>query len=186
MVTSGKPPRPFGLSLAILVCVLLFTVVPLVVTMILFYINGYFERTGDGAMSGLLITNFSTAPLVVVMFGAILFAFVAIFAWRGRPKSMRYIFPLSVGIAPLLLFVVSILPALTSAPSLQQGIDSSLELSRQLLSGYSGTLFIAATYSIWFCNRWSARAFFRGYYSKSDLEKMRELAIPVPLQSVPE
>jgi hypothetical protein len=180
MVTASKPPRPFGLSLAILVCGLLFTVVPLVVTMILFYINGYFERTSDGAMSGMLITNFSIAPLVILMFGAILFAFVAIFTWIGRPKVMRYVFPFSVAITPLLLFIFSILPTLTSAPSLQQGIDSSLELSRQLLTGYSGALFIAAIYSIWFCNRWSARAFFRGYYTKNDLEKMRELAIPIP------
>ncbi len=173
-----KPPRPFGLTLAILTAWLLFTIIPLVISMIVFYINSYVYKDAEsGGVGGTSVTNFQPLPYVFVMAIAILFAFVGIFAWRGRPKQMRLVFPMLVVLMTLVTVLGIVIPTITATPTLSQGIDSSIDLTRRVLSGYSGMVVICSVYSIWFCNRWSARAFFRGYYLDKDRETMVTLGI---------
>jgi len=94
-----RPPRPFGLTLAIMVAWLLFTLIPLAITALVFYINQYVYRDAfTGAMSGFALTNFQVLPFVVVIVAAVLMGFVGLFTWRGRPAFMRVVFPLTVGV----------------------------------------------------------------------------------------
>jgi hypothetical protein len=173
-----KPPRPFGLTLAILTAWLLFTIVPLVISMIVFYINSYVYKDPEtGGVGGLTMTNFQSAPYIFVMMVAILFAFVGVFAWRGRPRQMRFVFPAFVVAISLVTVLGIVIPSVTATPTLQQGIDSSQDLARRVLSGYSGATIVCAMYTLWFCNRWSARAFFRGYYLDKDREQMTHLGM---------
>lgn len=163
-----KPSRPFGLTLAILTAWMLFTVIPMVVTLLIFSINSYIYRDDSGGMSGTAISNFQTAPYAGVMAASILMAFVGIFTWTGRPRQMRVIFPATVALYTLITVLGVVLPIITSTPTLQQGLDSSRTVIEQVLSGFSGLSLICTAYCLWFCNRWSARAFFRGYYTEHD------------------
>lgn len=164
-----KPSRPFGLMLAILTAWMLFTVIPLVVTMLTFSISSYIYRdTTTGALSGTSISNFQPGPYILIIAAAVFMAFVGIFAWRGRPARMRVILPVTVGLYTAVTVLGVLIPALTTSPSLAQGLDSSQGVAEKVLSGYSGMTLLFSVYCAWFCNRWSSRAFFRGYYTEKD------------------
>jgi magnesium-transporting ATPase (P-type) len=177
----GKPSRPFGLSLAITAGLILFTVLPLTVTALLLYIRSYIYRNEGGALGGASVTNVSDTPFVILIVVGIFFLFVSIFAWRGRPRQMRWLYP-AVVLAYTAVVVLGVaLPAVTTPPSLEQGLDSGQDLARRVLSGYSGACLALGVFTVWFANRWSARAFFRGYYTDKDRALMEEMGYTPPV-----
>jgi heme A synthase len=176
----GKPPRPFGLSLAIAAGLILFTLLPLTVTALVLYISSYVYRNAQGALGGASVTNVTDAPFVALMVVGVFFLFVSIFAWRGRPRQMRWLYP-AVVLAYTAVVVLGVaLPAVTTPPSIEQGLDSGQELARRVLSGYSGACIALGVFTAWFANRWSARAFFRGHYTDKDRALMEEMGYTRP------
>ncbi|MFQ3645877.1 MAG: hypothetical protein SNJ54_00875 [Anaerolineae bacterium] len=173
-----KPRRPFGLTLAILAAWLFYTVIPLSITGLIFYINRYVYRDqASGMTSGMALTNFQVLPFTVVIAAAVLMAFVGLFTWIGRPAAMRYVFPALVFSYTLITLLGVLLPLITAQPTLLEGADSGYRVFEALFSGYTGMTLLLTIYTLWFCNRWSARAFFRGYYTEKDKRAMEAIGI---------
>jgi hypothetical protein len=168
-----KPQRPFGLTIAILYTWLVMTIIPLLSVGIVFWLNSYRFNDENGGMGGINISNFSVAPLVITMFFALVIGFIGILTWMGKPNYMRYVFPAMVVIVAMVVFFGNVLPTLTTPPNIADGLDSSQNVSRSGLSAYTVMLLVCAVYVVWFCNRWSARAFFRGYYTDKDLNQLQ-------------
>lgn len=168
MDTQPKPQRPFGVSLAIAACVAVFAILPLMIMLLMTYLHNRVHLPGDGSFSGLSFLGISTPAIVVYAVAAICFLVFAVFAWRGRPAAMRFIFPVVVLIMALLM---SILLVVANTPNnLQQGFDSAEAARQWLREGYLVVILLIVVYVGWFFNRWSARAFFRGYYTQQDID----------------
>jgi hypothetical protein len=175
-----KPSRPFGLTLAILAAWLFFTAIPLSITALIFYISSYVYRDqATGMTSGMSLTNFQVLPFAVVIAAAVLMAFVGLFTWIGRPAAMRFVFPALVFTYTLVTLLGVLLPLLSAPPTLIEGADSGQQVFGVLFSGYTGMTLLLTLYTVWFCNRWSARAFFRGYYTEKDKRAMAEIGIDI-------
>lgn len=173
-----KPPRPFGLTLAILLAWLLFSVIPLTVVGLLFYINSYVYRDAStGGMGGMTLTNFQVLPFAGVIAIAVLMAFVGWFTWLGRPTWMRLAFPLMILLYTGVTLGGVLLPLATTSPTLLEGADSGQGVFEAVFSGYTALAGLLSLYALWFCNRWSVRAFFRGYYTEKDKRAMEALGI---------
>ncbi len=165
--SQSKPKRPFGVSLAILTGVTVFAILPLLITVLFIYLNNRVYLEGDGSFSGLTFLGLSTPSVGTYTAAAILFLGVAFFAWRGRPAAMRFIFPLAVFIMAILMSVL--VGVAGSSTGFQAGIDSA-ETARQVFrEGYVIVILLVVVYISWFFNRWSARAYYRGYYTPEDL-----------------
>src|SRR6185369_13422126 len=92
-----RPPRPFGVTLAIIASLLLFTVFPLMEVGMLLSVRLHFANVtfeGDGPQPFAMGADFLGIPDSTIFLQAVLaliFLVIAIFAWRGRPSFMRYI-----------------------------------------------------------------------------------------------
>jgi hypothetical protein len=173
-----KPGRPFGFTLAILAAWLLFTCIPLMITGLVFYINSYVHRDQTtGFMSGVALTNFQVLPFAVVIAMAVLMGFVGLFAWVGRPAFIRWLFPTAVSAYTAVTLLGVLVPLLASSPTLLEGADSGQQAFEVLFSGYTGITVVLSVYTVWFCNRWSVRAFFRGYYTEKDKREMAAIGL---------
>lgn len=173
-----KPPRPFGLTLAIVMAWILFTLIPFLVTGLVFFINNHVYRdAATGGMSGVKLTNFQVLPFAAVIAAAVLMGFIGWFTWLGRPAFMRIIFPSVVLFYTVVTFAGVLLPLMTASPMLVEGADSGQQVFEVVFSGYTGIAGVSAVYTLWFCNRWSVRAFFRGYYTEKDKRVMEALGI---------
>lgn len=173
------PGRTFGLSLAIVVSVLLFTVMPLVqVSMVLLVemrlanqmtlsLDPDAEAIEPIAMGGDL-RGISDSTLFLQMLFSLGFLIVAVFTWFRRPAGIRYIFVFSVALLTVLTLITSVAPLL-SQPDLMAGLDSGGEISRSLLTGRALLAVLIPLYVLWYVNRAPARAFFRGYYLPHEL-----------------
>lgn len=161
-----RPPRTLGLSLAIILSVILFTILPLlpVIWLILFRIR--ISETcaafgfADDAMCGAELFGVDEPSFVLLGVLGILFLFVAIFAWHGRPPWIRFVMVAAVLLFTLLILVVTLLP-LFAQPDPTQGVSTSLN---ELLCFVWPPFLLIPTYIIWYLNRGPARAFYRGYY----------------------
>lgn len=173
-----KPSRPFGLTLAILAAWLFFTGIPLAVTALIFYVNSYVYRDqATGMTSGMTLTNFQVLPFTAVITASVLMAFVGLFTWIGRPTWMRLVFPSLVFTYTLITMLGVLIPLLSTQPTLLDGADSAQGVFEALFSGYTGMTLLLTLYTVWFCNRWSTRAFFRGYYTEKDKRVMAEIGV---------
>lgn len=159
-----SPPRPLGLSLAIALSVILYTVMPIV--SVIFYVSLQLHFNGidfleNGGAIGTSFTGPGAALLLLHLVYAVIFMVVAIFAWRGKPARIRWIF---VG-AVIVITVISILidlGSMHSATSAAQGIDSAQDLSSTVLTSRIVGSTLVALYVVWYVNRAPARAFYRG------------------------
>src|ERR1700755_3343656 len=92
-----RPHRPFGVTLAIIASLLLFTVFPLMEVALLLSVRIHFSNVkleGDGPQPFAMGTNFLGVPdskIFLQAMIALIFLVIAIFAWRGRPAFMRYV-----------------------------------------------------------------------------------------------
>lgn len=168
-----KPGRTFGLSLAILASVMLFSLLPLMqVSMVLIVQYRITQMVADPlpdaqdvqpiAVGG-DFTGVSDATLFLQTLLGVAFLLVAVFAWMGHPSFIRYVMIAAVCGLTLMTLITSVLP-LVSQPTLQAGLDSGAEIARSLLAGRILLAILVPLYVLWYMNRAPARAFYRGYY----------------------
>ncbi|MAS34349.1 MAG: hypothetical protein CL610_10100 [Anaerolineaceae bacterium] len=160
-----KPGRPLGLSLAILISVVLFSLLPIGQVIFVLSLQRQFESIefleGGGAVGGSL--QVSQTNLIVPVILGILFLLIAILAWRGRPPQIRFVFVAAVIIVTLVTIALST-AGVAQPADVSQGIDSGMQLTSSLMSARVLVSVLVALYVIWYVNRGPARAFFRGHY----------------------
>ncbi|MEZ4667709.1 MAG: hypothetical protein R3E39_07305 [Anaerolineae bacterium] len=171
-----RPLRPFGVTLAILSSLLLFTILPLMEIGIVLLVRLRFmsvQLIDDGiqpvAIGGDFL-GFSPILGVLQTVFAVAFLIIAILAWRGRPPYIRFGMVIAVLGLTLFRFAIIIAPKLVSG-SIENGIDSGASVwdalgLGQLLSGIPILLYVA-----WYMNRAPARAFYRGYFLSDEVDK---------------
>jgi len=168
----NRPERPFGLSIALILSVILFSLWPLTqVGMILlvrqhfanvaytyqFEGQQYTEIASGGDFLGIPQTN-----LLAYAISSLAYLAVAVIAWRGRPPYIRWVLIAAV-ITLTVWRIGSVLVTLTGQASFQAGIDSADQF-RSLLCVQLPFSLLIPVYVLWYVNRGPARAFFRGYY----------------------
>lgn len=172
----GKPARPFGVTLAILLCVLFFSLIPLISVGSRVMIERHITRDQtfvlpDGstveAISGVDEGGALDEGAVRVQIAvSVFFIVVAFFAWRGRSNVMRYLFMAAVvGIALILLYQNFVL---FRDSGFEGGTGEAL--LRFLRNINILFLILLPAYVVWYLNRAPARAFYRGYYLQKELD----------------
>lgn len=173
---SQIPPRTFGITLAILLSVLLFSVIPFLQVGAILLLQ---TRTGvgDGADAPIAVgANFGGVSNEFLIAQAVLgavFLVVAFFAWRGRPSSIRLV--LIIGVIVLTVFYAwDSVTAIFTPPDPQDGLDSAGPVRTLLHLLRLGGNFLVPLYVLWYLNRAPARAFYRGSYLPEDVESQEE------------
>ena len=160
------PGRPFGLILAIILSVLLFTVMPLMQVAFILMLRHRFSEIDfleTGGASGGSIEGVDDIQLVLALVMSVVFLIIAVLAWRGKPKVIRFIFVGAVSLFTLVT-VATTIATLQQEATFQQGIDSSASFFDSLHVVRLLMTVLIALYVIWYVNRAPARAFYRGYY----------------------
>ena len=176
MIKSGtiqKPKRPFGVSLAIVICLLIFVVLPLLEVLFIISVDNMmvFDEVGRSGINVIGMDKFRQQMIWQVAL-AIGFLILIIIAWIGRPPIIRLIFSGAVGLMGLLTVLAQIIPRLTATPTV---MDSSRDVNQPILIFYLVITILITLYSVWYLNRWAARAFYRGYYLPEDIEEMKRI-----------
>lgn len=168
-----KPPRTLGISLAILVSVMLFTVIPLLQVAIVLIFEARTRSidmaalTGDpdGVLpiaTGTSIGGASSAFLIVQALLGVVFLVIAVFAWRGRPTSIRSV--LLIAVVILTGFYVWDTFSALFIPATAATLDAGAGTARALQWLRLGANLLLPLYVLWYMNRAPARAFYRGSY----------------------
>jgi len=164
-----RPGRPFGVSLAIFVSVLLFSIVPLLQVGLILSVRQHFlnmDFQGSGldmiAIGGDLL-GVPESSLILQTALSLVFLLIAVFAWRGKPPLIRFVVMAAV-IALTAIKLVSILAPLFIPQSPQIGASSADGLISSLGIGQFIIELLVLLYVVWYMNRGPARAFYRGYY----------------------
>jgi hypothetical protein len=177
VIKSEKPPRTFGLSIAILASVMLLTILPLLQIGLLLAIQYRFASTnlpvedgGTPLATGSSFEGIADSSVLIQVVLGLAYLPLAVMAWIGRPRSIRLIIMFGV-IALTVITALLAVATLANPPSVQGGIDSSGDLQRTLL--ISRTVFSAliTLYVVWYMNRGPARAFYRGHYMPAPQQK---------------
>jgi hypothetical protein len=164
-----RPPRPFGVTLAILASLILFTVFPLLQVGMLLVVQSHFAgMTFDDAglqpiVMGADILGVPTSRVVIQATIAIVFLIIAFFAWRGRPPAMRFVLMLSC-VALTLYSVISAILAQIGTYTQEFGASSLDSILNSVAIGQFALGILVTLYVVWYLNRGPARAFYRGYY----------------------
>jgi hypothetical protein len=163
-----RPGRPLGLSLAIIISVMLFSILPIGQIIFFLVLRQRFQNMefleGGGAIGGDM--HFSDAALLWQFISGVVFLAIAIFAWRGKPSSMRYVLIAAVLILTTVTIAATLI-SLNSVPDVQSGIDSGGSVQDSLLRARLVVTALVSLYVMWYVNRGPARAFYRGYYLPS-------------------
>ncbi|MDX1991520.1 MAG: hypothetical protein SF029_03985 [bacterium] len=172
----SKPGRPLGVTLAIFVSILLFSVVPLLRVGQILLLQQHFQRISQTTMpfdqqepteplfsGGRFTGTFQNDRLIFQAVVGVAFFVIAVMAWVGKPPFMRYVLMITVLCLSFLTIALTLIP---SAQQEAEGIGGgSLDgLVRLLSSGQVVTTVLVALYVVWYLNRGPARAFYRGYY----------------------
>jgi hypothetical protein len=171
--STQKPQRPFGISLAIIVCFLIFVVLPLLEVLFIISVDNMmiFDEVGRSGINIIGVDKFRQQMIWQAIL-AISFLILIIMAWLGRPPVIRLIFSGAIGIMGLLTIFAQIIPRLDATPTV---LDSSRDVNQPILIFYLVMTILITLYSVWYLNRWAARAFYRGYYLPEDLEEMKHI-----------
>jgi hypothetical protein len=167
-----KPTRTFGLSLAILASIMIFSVLPLMQVGVVLLLQTRIQQAAtalelEEGVAPLAVggnfTGVSPLALIAQMSMGIAFLIIAIFAWLGRPSFIRQLMMASVlaltGFHTLLTLATLFAPA-----DINAGIDSGAEIARPLLWLRLALIIFIPLYVLWYMNRGPARAFYRGYF----------------------
>ncbi len=170
--THSRPTRTLGISLAILLTILFFTIIPLVQVTFTLYIRERTRATGilvggsvdpiGGALGIAAITN---TDLLLRAIPAILFLGIAGLAWRGTPTQIRFVFIGSVVGLLLWNILLTYLRLRADAEVMGMASDGFLDGLRNTYFVFSG---LVVLYTLWYMNRAPARAFYRGYFLDSN------------------
>jgi hypothetical protein len=170
-----RPPRPFGVTLAIFASLILFTFFPLMEVGMLISVRLHFANlkfSDDGTQPFAMGADFLGIPdskIILQAVIAIAFLIVAFFAWRGRPSVMRYVLMLScVGLT--LFNILNIVIGQLSQQSLAAGTSSLDSVLNSLSLGQFAMGVLVTLYVVWYLNRGPARAFYRGYYLPNPMD----------------
>ena len=168
-----KPKRPFGVSLAIATSFLIFVALPLIEVFFIISVDNMmiFDEVGRSGINVIGIEKYGSQMIWQVAL-AIGFCILIIIAWIGRPSVIRLIFSGAVGLMGVLTIVAQIMPRLTSSSTV---LDSSRDINQPVLTIYLIVTILITLYSVWYLNRWAARAFYRGYYLPEDIEEMKRI-----------
>jgi hypothetical protein len=173
MTTAPKPRRPFGVSLALVGGVFVFSLIPTFMIAVLAYLANYVQNDVQGGISGIEFTGGNFQPLLVPLVLALIYFVLAVWAWRGRPPVARFIFPLVTAVYCIVTWALLTIPQ-SNGPEVY---DSASDLAQGASTIYIFAMIGATIYIAWFMNRWSARAFYRGYYTKRDLKLLEEVQV---------
>jgi hypothetical protein len=172
--TMNRPPRTFGLSLAILVSVLLYSVLPLMQGGAVLLLEWRLRQaeaeleTGGTPMDAFDVGgDFTGLPDALVAFqivSGVFFLLIAFLAWRGRPRRIRWVM-LAAVVALTVINIASSLSALNAQIDLNAGLDSGADAAASLVITRLLFTILVPLYVIWYMNRAPARAFYRGSYA---------------------
>lgn len=164
-----RPPRPFGVTLAVIASIILFTLFPLAEVALLVSVRLHFSNMtlgGDGPQPIAMGADFLGIPdsrIILQSVIAIGFLIIAVFAWRGRPSFMRYVLMLSC-IGLTLYSILSVIFSQLAEKSLEAGMSSLDSILNSISLGQFIISALVTLYVVWYLNRGPARAFYRGYY----------------------
>lgn len=176
--TDIKPGRPIGLTLAILLSVMLYAVMPLVLLGYRLFVQDRLSRVDapvvfEGEEYRALASGGSfeiaTGEIVVQSVAILIFLVVAFLAWRGGRSWIRPLFTGTVLLYGGLTAVFTLRDLLTPA-AIDQGMTSLDTLIAQGLCTILATTILIPLYVLWYINRAPARAFYRGSYRRPELE----------------
>jgi hypothetical protein len=173
MTATPKPRRPFGVTLALVGGVFVFSLIPTLMIFVLAYLANYVQNDVEGGISGIEFTGGNFQPLLVPLVMALIYFGLAAWAWRGKPPVVRFVFPLVTALYCIVTWALLTIPQRTGP----EVYDSASDMAQTASTVYIFVMIGATTYIAWFMNRWSARAFYRGYYTKRDLHLMQEAQV---------
>ncbi len=169
-----KPGRPFGLTLAILVSIVLYTVLPLLVVGGILVVEEHFRNIQETTLvlPGMVVQepvvggNFrggiTDAQLILQSIIAVAFLVIALLSWRGKPPVMRHVFTGTVVLLSGSIIALTLFPPSSDTQGVSGG---SLTAALEAVSCVQvGAYIVLPLYVIWYLNRAPSRAFFRGYY----------------------
>lgn len=169
---STRPGRPLGLSLAIILSVFLFSILPLFRLGVRLFVQERLSRIdspvffeGEEYRALASGSDVIVQPAELILDGGMAFFFLVlgILAWRGGRPWIRPIFTgTMLALAGLTAYVA--ITNLLRPENIEQGVSSADTLVRALLSGQLTATVLVPLYVIWYLNRAPARAFFRGTY----------------------
>ncbi len=163
-----RPPRPFGVSLAIIAAFFMFSLLPLLQVGLLLVVQSRFNSVSlpedyPQPITGGEILGLSSSGLLLQLAVAIAFLLVAALAWRGRHPVMRFIFVSVVVLLTVVKLVVLVAGRLAAA-EVQVGVSSLDSIVSSVQAGQLVIEALVTLYVLWYMNRGPARAFYRGYY----------------------
>jgi hypothetical protein len=167
-----RPARTLGLSLAILVSIMWFSVLPMMQAGAILLVEWRLREAEQGLSLGDDLPAFAYGGEfrgvsdAVLWFQAVtggVFLVIGAAAWRGRPSSIRRIMAAAVVILTAVTLVTTA-AALNQPATIYEGIDSGGSLSTSLLNVRLIMTVLIPLYVLWYMNRAPARAFYRGYY----------------------
>lgn len=171
MRRNDKPGRTLGISLAIVLSAMIYSVVPMVIVGYSIAAKVRFRQAlvmagGDNFLGGAMgIGSIPGYELAMWGIPAALYLVVGVMSWRGKPSYMRGVMTGSVVFLMVWYTGLSLyrvwLDAQFMADSGAMGSQSVFAPLRQV--GY-GISLLVTLYVVWYMNRGPARAFFRGYY----------------------
>lgn len=170
--TDIKPGRPVGLTLAILLSVFLYAVIPLLMLGYRLLVQDRLSRVDspvvfEGEEYRALASGGSfqltTNEIVVQTIAILIFLIVAYLAWRGGRKWVRTLFTSTVLFYGGLTAIFTLRDLLVPS-TIDQGITSLDTLIAQGLCSVLVTTVLVPLYVLWYVNRAPARAFYRGTY----------------------
>lgn len=173
--TNKKPGRPLGVTIAIIASVVVYSILPLLWIGMTLLIEQRLNEISDvsipvgaeeiapAASGGNIDLGVGTAELIVQTTLSSGFCIVALFAWRGRSRMMRYVFLSSVIALSISMIAIQVIPLFTR--DTQGASGGSLDTLFEVISnGHILLMLLLPVYVVWYLNRGPARAFYRGYY----------------------
>ena len=170
---TAKPYRPLGVSLAIILCGGLFSLLPLLNLSIQLLVQARLSNLANtqvtmpdgttlqavaaGGYEGVVNPGAFLAQLVVCLWVLA----VCVMAWRGKPSGIRWVFTGTV-LALAMLTAYLTLRAVFVMPNLTQGMSSADEVDGWRLGAALFSTLLLPLYTLWYLNRAPARAFFAG------------------------
>ncbi|NWF67794.1 MAG: hypothetical protein HXY40_01790 [Chloroflexi bacterium] len=179
MSQSKKPGRPFGLSLAIALSVIYFSLLPLLFNGLIWSVRQHFvalpvaENAAEIGLDTPLFQGAEGLPQVnlwqIVL--SVVFLVVAVLAWRGRPPAMRFV--LLFAIIGITVFNLALTFGGQAADAATVGIDSAAQIEESLSLVQLMSNALVVLYVLWYINRAPSRAFYRGYYLPEKQEEQK-------------
>jgi len=171
--SKQKPARPFGVTLALITSFVMFVALPVIEMAFVISVNNMmtFDTVGRSGINVIGIERFGS-QMILQSALALGFCILIVMAWFGRPSNIRFIFSAAVASLGLLTVVSQILPRLMTSSTV---LDSTRDINQSVLLFYLVMTILITLYSVWYMNRWAARAFYRGYYLPEDIEEMNRI-----------